>query len=513
MSRHRNPATLKDVPKRQLGHATRDEHAAMVKRLQTMKKECGYLPNRLVREVAESIGISATSLRRHMRIGMPAKRVGRNKWTPTPECLEAYWYANGNASRAYRMLAKSGDVELPALGTFIRAVHRELKPHERVEAKAGRLASRNFVVYGERAETVANFCLEGDAFKLDLPIVPLRGSKPTNAWMVLFADSASRGVSGWAINLTPDRGTVLAALGNAVRANPDRGPFRGVPQTIRWDKGLEFNNQGLKEAASMLGVVVNTTAAYQPWEKGKIERLGRTIMEEALFDLPFYSKAPRSQEGVTAAEEVKNLEPISLEMLVAVIEATINDYNCHRIHSALNGRTPAQAWVDMQGDIEMPDEAVLRRFLLEGEYRTVTKKGVRMNNLHYVSPKLHNFVGEIVEVRSRPHDDRAIEIYVGDEHLATAKPAVRQSDAERRSLAAARSRGAARAEEMRAKTNRRVRARTRLAPMTTPEAPVVSQLASDPAGESSSSHSTRKNVDDLGLSGKLNRPRDVQEGS
>jgi putative transposase len=108
----------------------------------------------------------------------------------------------------------------------------------------------------------------------------------------------------------------------------------------------------------------------------------------------------------------------------------------------------------------------LRWLLLADVERTVNKDGVHFEGLRFIAGELNGLVGEKVQVRHTPHDLRQIEIFRGDEWLATAYPPG-MLNAEQREAVLARRR--ADAAEL-ARRQRRASRRTRvvLAPITEP---------------------------------------------
>ncbi|MDQ3676341.1 MAG: hypothetical protein M3401_05985 [Actinomycetota bacterium] len=66
---------------------------------------------------------------------------------------------------------------------------------------------------------------------------------------------------GWAISLRPSQAEVLAALRMAVVVDPERGPFGGVPLTLRVDRGLEFCANAIQDAAATLDCLTHQCTA------------------------------------------------------------------------------------------------------------------------------------------------------------------------------------------------------------------------------------------------------------
>jgi putative transposase len=158
--------------------------------------------------------------------------------------------------------------------------------------------------------------------------VPPGRRRARRPWVTLFLDDFSRAIMGWAISLQPSSAEVLAALRAAILLDSDRDPFGGLPGRLRWDHGLEFAAGAVEQAALALGIDVDPATPYAPHEKGKIERLHRTITDGFVAGLPAWTKGPRDQRGQLEAPGM----PLALAELVARFDAWARTYNAERPH-------------------------------------------------------------------------------------------------------------------------------------------------------------------------------------
>jgi putative transposase len=270
---------------------------------------------------------------------------------------------------------------------------------------------------------------------------------------------------------------------------------------LRWDRGLEFAARAIADAATALGCLAEPTDPYAPWQKGKIERLNRTLEQELISTLPRWTNGPRAVDGTLLGPG-----PLTLERFVGVFADWVERYNRDRPHRSLGSATPLARWrADPTPVIAKPPEE-LRWMLLAGEPRRVLKDGIHLRGLVYFADALCGLVGESVEVRAMPHDPRSIEVYRDGAWLATARPQAALSGAEReRALAHRREQAQEAAREAR---RRERRARVRLAPITGPgplqETTVV--CAGDTATPTCEPAERAGELRLLGLRG-VNRPR------
>ena len=431
----------------------------------------GLLSQR-VRQAATSIGISERTLWRWLQTEAPSQRRSSG-YQLTVGDLDEYSAQRGNAAAVWRARHAEGDG--PTLRTLQRAFDRELRPGDRAAVVDGAEGRRRHQVYLRWEARHRNEIWQADHKELEVLVLAPRCRRPQKPWVTLFLDAFSRLIMGWAIALYPSAATVLAALGKGIRVDPDRGPFGGVPSVLRWDNGLEFAANSLTRAAGSLGCAAMPTTAYSPHLKGKLERANRTVTQELIAGLPFYTNGPRAIDGRLYGPDVA---PMSLSSLVAEFARWVTDYNATRGHSSLDGQTPLHRWCTDATPVQLVDAAELRWLLLADEERTVHKDGIHFHGLIFIAPELNGRVGDKVEVRYVPHDDRRIEVFRNDLWLCTAKPQNALTAEDRDRVLAQRRADAA--EQGRRQRRASRQARTRLAAMTEPgEAEVATVIAED----------------------------------
>jgi putative transposase len=397
-------------------------------------------------------------------VGSVPRPRGTHHPGPTPsaaEDLDEYASQRGNVAGVWRARYREGAG--PSLRTLQRAFDRELRPGDRAAIIDGAEGRRRHQVYLRWEARHRNEIWEADHKQLEVLVRPPRCRRGQKPWVTMFLDAFSRLIMGWAICLYPSAASVLAALGKAIRVDPGRGPFGGVPSTIRPDNGLEFAADSLAKATGVLGCTLAPTAPYSPHLKGKLERANRTVVQEFLSGLPFYTEGPRTIDGRLYGPDAP---PMTLEAFVDLFDAWVRDYNTARGHSALGGQTPVARWSSDATPLRTVADADLRWLLLAGQERTIQKDGIHFHGLIFVAPEMNGRVGQQVEVRYMPHDDRQIELFAGDRWLATARPQNALSAEERDRVLAQRRADAQ--EQSRRQRRASRQARLRLAAMTQP---------------------------------------------
>lgn len=485
-----------------------------VERLLEIKRAGRDLPSELVRRAGADAGVSERTMWRWVAQGS-SERKARGRYVLPELAKTLYFQHHGNVAAVHRQLVAEG-MRPPTAKTLREAFQRELTPDERAFAVDGEEGRRRFTLYRRVEAEARNDLWEADHKEMPVQAVPPRGRHPQKVWLTVFLDAYSRAVMGWAVSLQPSAATVLAALEMAVLVNEERGPFGGVPTILRWDNGLDWLADSVSEAATRMGSMATGTSAYSPHQKGKVERFFRTVDQELLSGMPFYTEGARAANSELYGPEAL---PMDLDALVSEVEAYVNHYNLERGHSSLDGQSPLERWSADATPISPRSREQLRWLLLPRTDRKVLKDGIHFEKQIYIAPELDGIVGERVEVRFMPHDLREIEIWHEGRFLAFAVPQEALGEEGWKQVMARRRSAAKRAGQMRRRASRRARAK--LTPITGPgvggeEGTVVSREEAWGESETRSDEGIREQarLDLLGIE-EVNRPlrgRDRVEG-
>jgi putative transposase len=127
-------------------------------------------------------------------------------------------------------------------------------------------------------------------------VLPLRGTRLVRPWLTVIEDGFSRVVMGWVLSLYPTSAEVLCAIREAVVVDPDRGPWGGIPQLIRFDGGRDFLAAAVSRAAGELGCAALPTAPYSPHQRA---RSNGFIARSARASSPRCRTTPAAQSAPT----------------------------------------------------------------------------------------------------------------------------------------------------------------------------------------------------------------------
>lgn len=395
-----------------------EERSLVTLRLAELRQS-GLLTSQHVVAAADGCGVHRSTVYRWIENGVPQPRSNAYKLTERDKV--AYFMACGSAALAFREMVKKGDGAPPSLSTYERALRREFDRATRAAAKHGARARKQLRVAHRDRNYHRNERWDGDHTQLDIEVVVPGRKEPARPWLTWFIDAGSRYIVGWAVSLRPTSGEVLAVLRAGIEKRPELGPVYGAPKILVWDNGYEFLANAVTEAGLMLGSYTAVAQPHSPETKGKVERVHRTLKEELLATLPYYTKGPRKKDGTLYGPPGGRL---SLEMLVAEVAKWIDSYNADRPCGPLGGLTPEAAWLQDPTPVRFIPDDELRRFTMKGRFAVVSHDGgVTVDRRTFMAPPLHGLVRERVEVRMMPHDYSRVEIYdLKDRWICTAWP-------------------------------------------------------------------------------------------
>lgn len=494
-----------------MGRVDREQRASTVARLEALRAE-GVLTTAHVRLAASGLGVVERTVWRWLRGATAGPGTGSGiqpdagpdtrMYRLSEADRAGFAHYRGNIAAVHRARAavvsgreQAAGVPVPrslvagwagarpvTLRSLQRAFRRELTPAERAAWTEGEHGRRSAQVYLTRPPTPRNQVWEADHKDLPILVLPPRGPA-VRPWLTSVIDDGTRALVGWALSLVPHSGTVLTALRMALVHDEARGPFGGIPAQVRIDRGLDFAAGVIRDALAALVIDPHRLPGFTPHRKGKVERIHLTIEQTLLCGLPGYTHGPRDAAGelygpisdspaarAAAAQAAQAVGaaaagggmvaggPMRIERFAALFASWVGWYNAERPHSMLDGLTPLRAWDADPSAVRRVSPERVRHLLLADAQRRIGKDGIRFNGLRYLAPELQGRVGQLVQARHMPHDDRFVEVYLDGAHLCTAYPSgqLREEQveafreharAEARRLGAARRRASRRARE------------------------------------------------------------------
>jgi len=265
---------------------------------------------------------------------------------------------------------KASEVSLPTVLRFIKNNHlkaQELEPEDR----------RAFEL------EYANDCWQADSSVG--PVIKENGKKK-QTWLISFLDDASRLVTHAEFFFNDNSANMQLVLKKAIQKH-------GLPSRLYVDNGSSYRNSQLSLICASLGITLIHTPAYSPKNKGKIERLFRTLKDTWINGVDWNSFA--------------DLASLNQEFITFVNE----DYN-NRLHSVTSAR-PKERWLQDAKRIKYLPPDMLDDCFLHREVRTVSGDAtIPICKIVFEVPA--QYIKQKINVRFNPGD--LSQAYIFNEH-------------------------------------------------------------------------------------------------
>lgn len=203
----------------------------------------------------------------------------------------------------------------------------------------------------------------------------------------------------------------------------------GVPEAVRTDEGKDYTSRHVLGVLADLEIEHRPCPPYSPERKPHIERFLGSLTRDLFAKLPGFSghdvaqaQALRARRSFAArrgkdAAEVYGAE-LTAEELQQRCDTWCDAVYGRRPHTGLGGASPFDRVTSWRETVRrIHDERALDALLAEtaGDgWRTVSKKGIRLDNLDYIAGALGPLVGERVRIRRDPADAGRIHVYRED---------------------------------------------------------------------------------------------------
>lgn len=220
----------------------------------------------------------------------------------------------------------------------------------------------------------------------------------------------------------------------------------GKPEVCKTDNGSDYVAQRLALTFDNLDILQVLCTPFSPQEKPHIERFFKTFSHDLLELKPGYvGHSVAERKGIESKRSfAKRLmtkgELIEVRMTPDELQAFCDDWSKvyhHRRHASLKC-SPAEQAASYQGEIErITDERALDMLLAEpvngGGTRTVSKKGIKIDNIWYVAAEL--VVGDLVQVYYDERDMGRLVVYTANHEFLCIATAPEYLGVSRRTLA------------------------------------------------------------------------------
>ncbi len=264
----------------------------------------------------------------------------------------------------------------------------------------------------DTGELPVGFVYQGDGHTCDVYLAHPATGRLWRPELTVWIDVRSRYIVGWFISEAESALTTLFALSHAMLT------WDHVPACLHIDNGSGFKAKLMND---------ESTGFYARWNidtvfalpgnskgKGQVERWFRTMEEAFGKRWESYCGADMADEVITRYVRDVNAgkrTPPSLQDYKDALGAWIDRYN-HRVHSALDGQTPAELWSNLErAPLHTPAAAICRP---QAE-RMVRRQCIQLHNREYMAPDLIAYNGQHLVVEYDIHNDTTVRILTREE--------------------------------------------------------------------------------------------------
>ena len=202
----------------------------------------------------------------------------------------------------------------------------------------------------------------------------------------------------------------------------------GMPKAIKTDNGSDFVSREAQRAYFLLDAAHPTCDPYSPEQKPHVERAIGTVQHGFMPLLPGYTghnvatrQAIRSRETFAARMGESDADIFQAALtgveLQQLADAWVENVYHHNPHEGLGDRTPHALAESCAGwEARLTDERQIDLLLMpaaDGGTRTVSKKGIRVENADFWSVDLIPYIGtgDRFDVRLDPEDMGRVWVY------------------------------------------------------------------------------------------------------
>jgi transposase InsO family protein len=214
------------------------------------------------------------------------------------------------------------------------------------------------------------------------PFVPGENGRKKQLFLVVWIDDATRFIVSAKFYLDQTVNALEDSLRLAIQTF-------GLPDKIFTDNGKQYRSKWLSQACAKLGVRLLHARPYHPEGKGKVEIFNRTVEK-------FISEAAMKK-------------PANAMEYNELLHLWLDEYYHKRIHSSLSGISPATAFGTDTRPLRFPSAEQLRDAFLHTETRRVDKTGCLSLGGHRYEAGLA-YVGRKVDIRFDPSWTEEIEV-------------------------------------------------------------------------------------------------------
>jgi len=297
--------------------------------------------------------------------------------------------------------------------SYIKSMPANLSENsrKRLGAKEHRDTQKSFV---RRDTTVipVGYIYQGDGHTIDAYLGHPQTGKSWRPELTVWIDVRSRYIVGWFISESESALSTLFALSHALMQHDH------VPAMLHIDNGAGFKSKMVNDKSrgfyARFSIETIFSIPGNPKGKGQVERWFRTLRDQhdKMYDTYCgHDMAPDVLNKIVRDAKANKYELPTLQDYTASLATFIEQYN-NTVHSALDGKTPAQLWATLERvPIEIPAHAIC----WPQKEVNVKRQGFRLDKREYMAPELQQYNGTKLVAEYNVHDDSIVRVLTQDE--------------------------------------------------------------------------------------------------
>lgn len=242
-------------------------------------------------------------------------------------------------------------------------------------------------------------------------------------YIYLAADTATHLIAGVYVGFDCDETAVMACIeqaamdkvGYCVRygivITPEQWPSVGMPTEIITDQGREFFGPRMGELCKRYGLEVLTLPPFRPDQKGAVEK-SIDLLQQRYKPMLRGKGVIEDDAQERWATDYRAQAVLDLDDFTRVVIHSILYLNSGRL---LDGKTPAERWLELSPRLMAVDPQVLHIQTLPRDTAKLTRKGIRINRMWYAPDDATGLtIGDSYTIAYDPSDLRRIYIIFTD---------------------------------------------------------------------------------------------------
>ena len=242
-------------------------------------------------------------------------------------------------------------------------------------------------------------------------------------YIYLAVDTATHLIAGVYVGFSCDETAVMACIEQAatdkaeycarygIEIKPEQWPSAGMPSEIITDKGREFFGPRMSGLCRRYGLEVLTLPPFRPDQKGCVEK-SIDLLQQRYKPLLRGRGVIEDDAQERWATDYRAQAVLDLDDFTRVVIHSILYLNSGRL---LDGKTPAERWLELSPRLMAVDPQVLHIQTLPRDTAKLTRKGIRINRMWYAPDDATGLtIGDSYTIAYNPADLRRIHIILAD---------------------------------------------------------------------------------------------------